>query len=99
MYCTYIKIHGVRVRILRHISLVSFDSFHPSFLKHQAHPGTNVTIIDGYDSLASLRPMREQAGVIATKIIAIMRDHPEGVHLLGFSQGKQVHQRRTVLFI
>ena len=88
-----------RVRILRRMSLAFFVSFYPTFLKHQAHPGTNVTIIDGYDSLASLRPMREQASVIATKIIAIMRDHPEGVHLLGFSQGKQVHQRRTVIFI
>ncbi|CAH1785252.1 unnamed protein product [Owenia fusiformis] len=53
----------------------------------KAHPGTNVTVIKMYDRLSSLDSMWTQVGNITAKIKPIMKENPEGVHMICFSQG------------
>ena len=55
---------------------------------YQAHPGTNITVIDSYNRFSSIdHPMREQAIDISQIFQSVMHDHPEGVHVIGYSQG------------
>lgn len=56
------------------------------FIK-KAHPGTEVTVIDLYDNLASLQPLWKQVPDFRKAFMAIMQKAPDGVHLLCFSQG------------
>ncbi|XP_076006676.1 lysosomal thioesterase PPT2-A-like [Genypterus blacodes] len=51
------------------------------------HPGTEVSVIDLYNNLASLQPMWKQVNGFKKAIYPIMQKAPEGIHLLCFSQG------------
>ncbi|XP_044064211.1 lysosomal thioesterase PPT2-A-like [Siniperca chuatsi] len=53
----------------------------------KVHPGTEVTVIDLYDDLASLKPLWRQVQGFRKSINSIMQKAPDGVHLLCFSQG------------
>ncbi|KAM3615141.1 uncharacterized protein V6R79_024021 [Siganus canaliculatus] len=58
----------------------------PLFIK-KAHPGTEVTVIDLYDNMSSLKPMWRQVEGFKKSISSMMKNAPDGVHLLCFSQG------------
>ncbi|XP_029928321.1 lysosomal thioesterase PPT2-like [Myripristis murdjan] len=51
------------------------------------HPGTEVSVIDLFDNLASLKPMWRQVRGFRNAVYPIMQKSPDGVHLLCFSQG------------
>lgn len=53
----------------------------------KVHPGTEVTTIDLYDNMASLKPLWKQVQGFRKAIDSIMKNAPDGVHLLCFSQG------------
>ncbi|XP_056142791.1 lysosomal thioesterase PPT2-like [Lampris incognitus] len=53
----------------------------------KVHPGTDVSVIDLYDNLASLKPMWTQVLGFRKAIVPIMQKAPDGVHFLCFSQG------------
>ncbi|XP_070581666.1 lysosomal thioesterase PPT2-A-like [Ptychodera flava] len=53
----------------------------------EAHPGTNVSVIDLFDDLESLLPLWQQVGNFTEAIRPIMKSAPGGVHMIGFSQG------------
>ncbi|XP_060754142.1 lysosomal thioesterase PPT2-A-like isoform X2 [Neoarius graeffei] len=53
----------------------------------QTHPGTNVTTIDMYDCIASLKPLWEQVNGFREAIGPIMENAKDGIHLICFSQG------------
>ncbi|KAK2909885.1 lysosomal thioesterase PPT2-like [Channa argus] len=53
----------------------------------KVHPGTEVTVIDLYNNLASMKPMWKQVQGFREAIGPIMRRAPDGIHLLCFSQG------------
>ncbi|KAM7383052.1 hypothetical protein PAMP_002738 [Pampus punctatissimus] len=52
----------------------------------EVHPGTEVTVIDIFDKLASLMPLWWQVQAFRKAIIPIMQKAPDGIHLLCFSQ-------------
>jgi len=51
------------------------------------HPGTNVTVIDDYKYFGSFSPLWLQVEQISKKMQQIMKEHPDGVHLICYSQG------------
>ncbi|XP_038566667.1 lysosomal thioesterase PPT2-A-like [Micropterus salmoides] len=53
----------------------------------KVHPGTEVTVIDLFDDMASLKPLWKQVQGFKKAIDSIMQKAPDGVHLLCFSQG------------
>ncbi|XP_068179264.1 lysosomal thioesterase PPT2-like [Antennarius striatus] len=53
----------------------------------EMHPGTEVTVIDLFDYMSSLKPLWTQVQAFQNAINSIMRKSPDGVHLLCFSQG------------
>ncbi|XP_034030083.1 lysosomal thioesterase PPT2-like [Thalassophryne amazonica] len=53
----------------------------------KVHPGTEVSVIDLYDHLSSLKPMWTQVTGFRKAIDPIMQRSPNGIHLLCFSQG------------
>ncbi|XP_059194879.1 lysosomal thioesterase PPT2-like [Centropristis striata] len=53
----------------------------------KVHPGTEVTVIDLYDDLASLKPLWTQVQGFRKTFESITQKAPDGVHLLCFSQG------------
>uniref|UniRef100_A0A1B6MNE8 palmitoyl-CoA hydrolase n=1 Tax=Graphocephala atropunctata TaxID=36148 RepID=A0A1B6MNE8_9HEMI len=53
----------------------------------QVHPGTIVYIINQYGGLFSLEPMWRQVKNIGDEILQICAIHPDGIHLIGYSQG------------
>nr|XP_019960517.1 PREDICTED: lysosomal thioesterase PPT2-like [Paralichthys olivaceus] len=53
----------------------------------KVHPGTEVSVIDLYTDLASLKPMWRQVRDFGRAIESIMSRAPDGIHLLCFSQG------------
>ncbi|XP_028280894.1 lysosomal thioesterase PPT2-A-like isoform X1 [Parambassis ranga] len=53
----------------------------------EAHPGTEVTVIDLYDNLSSLKPLWTQVQHFRRAASTVMEAAPDGVHLLCFSQG------------
>ncbi|XP_068591246.1 lysosomal thioesterase PPT2-like [Cebidichthys violaceus] len=53
----------------------------------KVHPGTEVSVIDLYDDLASLRPLWRQVQDFSNVFHSIVQKAPDGVHLLCFSQG------------
>ena len=54
----------------------------------QAHPGTVIHNIDLYDDLQSLTAMWKQLEKVGNVVQKIMQSSNDGVHLIGFSQGK-----------
>ncbi|XP_041649437.1 lysosomal thioesterase PPT2-like isoform X2 [Cheilinus undulatus] len=53
----------------------------------KVHPGTEVKTISLYNNLASLKPMWRQVEGFRMHVQSIMKESPDGVHLLCFSQG------------
>lgn len=53
----------------------------------EAHPGTNVTTIDLYPEIESFVPLDNQLSLWREKLVQIMKDSPDGVHLVCHSQG------------
>lgn len=70
---------------------IKFDS---PFGYTQAHPGTEVILIDLLNYRSSIEPMWKQVDKFGKVIQSIMQRSPEGVHLLCFSQG---HSTRLLL--
>lgn len=54
---------------------------------NQYHPGTNLSVIDKFQYLKSFAPLWKQVGDVRDLMAKIMSEHPEGVHLVCFSQG------------
>lgn len=53
----------------------------------KAHPGTIVYNTDRYSGWSSLENAWHQVDVIGNDLKEISQRHPEGIHLLGYSQG------------
>ncbi|XP_078027586.1 lysosomal thioesterase PPT2-like [Epinephelus lanceolatus] len=53
----------------------------------EVHPGTEVTVIDLYNNLESLKPLWKQVQGIRKVFDSIVQKAPDGVHLLCYSQG------------
>ena len=53
----------------------------------QAHPGTATYTVDEYEHLDSVVNMNTQVTNIMESMSKFMKAHPEGVHLICFSQG------------
>ncbi|KAE8746799.1 hypothetical protein FOCC_FOCC006547 [Frankliniella occidentalis] len=53
----------------------------------QLHPGTSIYITDRFSGWSSLEPMWHQVEEMGADLLAISADHPEGIHLIGYSQG------------
>jgi len=53
----------------------------------QMHPGTNVTVIDKLHGWRSISPLWFQVKAFTRILTPIMKANPEGVHLIGYSQG------------
>ncbi|KAH0630508.1 hypothetical protein JD844_013578 [Phrynosoma platyrhinos] len=53
----------------------------------KTHPGTNVTVVDLYDSGDSLDPLWQQVEGFRRAIYPIMQNAADGVHLICYSQG------------
>lgn len=51
------------------------------------HPNTTVYVSDMYDGWASLEPMWRQVQKFGEEFRNISERHPEGFHLIGYSQG------------
>lgn len=64
----------------------SSSSFYP-LLFRQNHPGTIVYNTDRFSGWSSLENIWHQVEEMGDDLLAICNRHPEGVHLLGYSQG------------
>ncbi|KAJ9598488.1 hypothetical protein L9F63_010841, partial [Diploptera punctata] len=53
----------------------------------ELHPGTKVYITAKYSDWSSLLPMWHQVQQIGDDLMRVCAEHPEGIHLLGYSQG------------
>ncbi|XP_001942630.2 lysosomal thioesterase PPT2 homolog [Acyrthosiphon pisum] len=53
----------------------------------ELHPGTKTYVIDRFCGLASLEPLWRQTRKLADDLLKICSLHPEGVHIIGYSQG------------
>lgn len=53
----------------------------------QAHPGTKIYVTDRFSGWNSLENAWSQVNEIGKDIEAISKEHPDGIHLLGYSQG------------
>ena len=53
----------------------------------QYHPGTNITAIDLFNGVYSILPMWTQTNFLIRHVAKLQKEHPEGNHLLCFSQG------------
>lgn len=53
-----------------------------------AHPGTNVTLIPIFEEVKSFEPLWKQINGYAAKARPVMNQAHDGVHIIGFSQGK-----------
>jgi len=53
----------------------------------EAHPGTNVTIINMLHGRHSLDPMWHQVAAFGQVVNQISNENPDGIHLIGYSQG------------
>ncbi|VVC26048.1 Palmitoyl protein thioesterase,Alpha/Beta hydrolase fold [Cinara cedri] len=51
------------------------------------HPGTKTYVINRFCGLASLEPLWRQTKLLADDLLYICSLHPEGVHVIGYSQG------------
>ncbi|XP_059475735.1 lysosomal thioesterase PPT2 homolog [Neocloeon triangulifer] len=53
----------------------------------EVHPGTIVYATDRFIGWSSLAPMWHQVDALAADLMNITKAHPEGIHLIGYSQG------------
>ena len=58
----------------------------------EAHPGTQVYNIDGYDGLSSLHNMWTQTQYFKEKMLPIFENSTNGVNMICFSQGRHFKQ-------
>ncbi|KAI0222341.1 Lysosomal thioesterase PPT2, partial [Lamellibrachia satsuma] len=80
--------HGYKHVIMMHGMLSSSSEFNSlKQMLQKDHPGTTCTLIDVFENTKSLWPMWIQTYVIGQQMQTIMDQHPEGVHLLCYSQG------------
>ncbi|KAL1124177.1 hypothetical protein AAG570_001947 [Ranatra chinensis] len=54
---------------------------------NELHPNTKVYLVDRFEGWSSLRPMWHQVLEVGADIMKIMAFHPDGIHLIGYSQG------------
>ncbi|XP_007238871.2 lysosomal thioesterase PPT2-A-like isoform X2 [Astyanax mexicanus] len=52
----------------------------------ETHPGTNVTTVDLYDNMASLKPLWQQVEGFRKAVLPIMESATDGIHFICFSQ-------------
>lgn len=84
--CHYLHLSHLPV-LFFHLS-VQNETLHLLFFTiFQTHPGTNVTTVDMYDDMASLKPLWEQVNGFRKVIGPIMENAKDGIHLICFSQG------------
>ena len=84
---------GYRPVILMHGILSDAASMLP-LADHiqKAHPGTKILNIDLYEDLDSvINPMMTQVKGVADKVRPFMAAAPDGVNMIGFSQGNHHH--------
>ena len=53
----------------------------------EAHPGTNITLINLFEEVDSFKPLWMQVSAMREKILPVMQEAKDGVHIIGFSQG------------
>lgn len=53
----------------------------------ELHPGTKMYVFKRYCGLASLEPLWRQTKQLADDLLYVCSLHPEGVHIIGYSQG------------
>ncbi|KAL1458607.1 hypothetical protein WDU94_008744 [Cyamophila willieti] len=53
----------------------------------QFHPGTEIVIPNNYSNWASLEPIWKQILDFGDLVMQMSEEHPEGIHLIGYSQG------------
>ncbi|XP_050426415.1 lysosomal thioesterase PPT2 homolog [Adelges cooleyi] len=51
------------------------------------HPGTKTYVLNRFCGWASLEPMWKQVVELGADLLQICSQHPEGIHLIGYSQG------------
>ncbi|XP_027002118.1 lysosomal thioesterase PPT2-A-like isoform X2 [Tachysurus fulvidraco] len=78
-YRPVIIVHGLFDGPRQFINLTNFIS--------KTHPGTNVTTVDMYDDMNSLKPLWDQVNGFIKAIGPIMEKAKDGIHLICFSQG------------
>lgn len=78
-YKPVVLIHGVMTGKLSMIPIAERIA--------ELHPGTSVYITDRFSGWSSLEPMWHQVDEMGADLLAISADHPEGVNLIGYSQG------------
>ncbi|KAG8229731.1 hypothetical protein J437_LFUL007906 [Ladona fulva] len=54
---------------------------------NEVHPGTSIYVSNRFDGWSSLVSMRHQVKAFGSDLMNITSQHPEGIHLIGFSQG------------
>ncbi|XP_035488535.1 lysosomal thioesterase PPT2-A [Scophthalmus maximus] len=85
---TGVCVHGYKPVVIVHGIFDGLKQFKTmSLYIHKVHPGTEVSVIDLYSNLASLKPMWRQVKDFRKAISSIMQKAPDGIHLLCFSQG------------
>lgn len=88
MVLTGVYIDGYKPVIIMHGIFDSPKQFRTmSLFISKVHPGTEVTVIDLYNNLESLKPLWKQVQGIRKVFDSIVQNAPDGVHLLCFSQG------------
>ena len=50
-------------------------------------PGIEVFVLDRFNGINSFKAMKKQHDVFKADLVKIMRKYPEGINLLGYSQG------------
>nr|XP_033496160.1 lysosomal thioesterase PPT2-like isoform X2 [Epinephelus lanceolatus] len=84
---TGVYIDGYKPVIIMHGIFDSPKQFKTmSLFISKVHPGTEVTVIDLYNNLDSLKPLWKQVQGIRKVFDSIVQKAPDGVHLLCFSQ-------------
>jgi len=78
-YKTVVIVHGLNC------GAESFNDTKSKIL--EAHPGTNVILLKYYEDLNTLDPLPEQLTLVMVKLKQIMKENPDGIHLLCHSQG------------
>lgn len=53
----------------------------------QHHPGTKVYVTDRFSGWSSLENAWHQVQEMGHDVLSLCEKHPEGIHLLGYSQG------------
>ncbi|XP_077384497.1 lysosomal thioesterase PPT2-like [Festucalex cinctus] len=85
---TWTRVNGYRPVIIVHGIFDGPKQFQKLVLFiNKTHPGTEVTMVDMYTHMSSLKPLWKQVQVFRQAIEPIMRKATDGVHLLCFSQG------------